>query len=119
MINRLFSFYKNVVQKDLVTQQKTFKSFHNTQIDKVHIFLSLKPFSILNPNIIIAGWFFIEAITRQKVHLCFSKKDVAQWRLRKGILVGFSVVLRKDNLFSFLDKFFLLIGSQKKPFNSI
>ena len=44
-------------------------------------------------------------ITGQKAVACISKKDVASFKLRKGMPIGAKVTLRGDKMYEFLDRF--------------
>ncbi|HWY98445.1 MAG TPA: 50S ribosomal protein L5 [Bacteroidia bacterium] len=44
------------------------------------------------------------AITGQKAVTAKSKKDIANFKLRKGVAVGCRVTLRGDNMYDFLDR---------------
>lgn len=46
----------------------------------------------------------ISAITGQKAIACNSKKDVATFKLRKGMPIGVKVTLRKEKMNEFLDR---------------
>lgn len=43
-------------------------------------------------------------ITGQKAMATYSKKDISNFKLRKGMPIGAKVTLRKDNMYEFLDR---------------
>ena len=43
-------------------------------------------------------------ITGQKSVVAFSKKDISNFKLRKGMPIGVKVTLRKDRMYEFLDR---------------
>ena len=48
-------------------------------------------------------------ITGQKAIVTLSKKDVAAFKLRKGMPIGAKVTLRGDKMYEFLDRLLLLL----------
>lgn len=44
-------------------------------------------------------------ISGQKAVICYSKKDIANFKLRKGLPIGVKVTLRRDMMYEFLDRF--------------
>ena len=46
----------------------------------------------------------LTAITGQKAVPCYSKKDISNFKLRKGMLIGAKVTLRSDMMYEFLER---------------
>ncbi|GFR74475.1 50S ribosomal protein L5 [Elysia marginata] len=46
----------------------------------------------------------LSSISGQKAIPCYSKKDVSNFKLRKGVPIGAKVTLRGDRMFEFLDR---------------
>ena len=56
----------------------------------------------------------IEYLTNQKCIATLSSKNILEWKLRKGALVGCKVTLRKKNLYEFLDILTLSLARMEK-----
>ena len=63
---------------------------------------SLKNISF-NKKKALSFFLAVEYLTNQKCIATLSSKNILEWKLRKGALVGCKVTLRKKNLFEFLD----------------
>ena len=46
----------------------------------------------------------LTTIAGQKAQVCLSKKDISNFKLRKGMPVGTKVTLRREKMFEFLDR---------------
>ena len=46
----------------------------------------------------------LSLITGQKAVLTYSKKDISNFKLRKGMPIGVRVTLRKDRMYEFLER---------------
>ncbi|MFC5044229.1 50S ribosomal protein L5 [Aquimarina hainanensis] len=58
-------------------------------------------------------------ITGQKAVATISKKDVASFKLRKGMPIGAKVTLRGENMYEFLDRFITSALPRVRDFNGI
>tara|TARA_B100001778_G_scaffold286083_1_gene253237 strand:- start:2695 stop:3366 length:672 start_codon:yes stop_codon:yes gene_type:complete len=58
-------------------------------------------------------------ITGQKAVLTKSKKDISNFKLRKGMPVGVMVTLRSDRMYEFLDRFVTSTLPRVRDFNGI
>ena len=61
----------------------------------------------------------LTAITGQKAVATISKKDVANFKLRKGMPIGAMVTLRGERMFEFLDRFITTALPRVRDFNGI
>jgi ribosomal protein L5 len=63
----------------------------------------------------------MELLTKQKCIATLSSRNLASWKLRKGMLVGCKVTLRKENLEDFFDSLSLTLPRMEKfqPLNKI
>jgi large subunit ribosomal protein L5 len=55
-----------------------------------------------------------ELLTKQKCIATLSSRNLASWKLRKGMLVGCKVTLRKQNLEDFFDSLLLALPRMEK-----
>jgi large subunit ribosomal protein L5 len=58
-------------------------------------------------------------ITGQKAVATLSKKDVASFKLRKGMPIGVKVTLRGDRMYEFLDRFVTVALPRVRDFQGI
>lgn len=61
----------------------------------------------------------ITAITGQKAFATMSKKDVASFKLRKGMPIGVKVTLRGHRMYEFLDRLISMALPRVRDFNGI
>lgn len=61
----------------------------------------------------------LAAITGQKAITTMSKKDVASFKLRKGMPIGAKVTLRGERMYEFLDRFVTSALPRVRDFNGI
>ena len=61
----------------------------------------------------------LTAITGQKAVSTISKKDVANFKLRKGMPIGVKVTLRGERMYEFLDRFITSALPRVRDFNGI
>lgn len=61
----------------------------------------------------------IAAISGQKPSVRLAKVSIATFSLRKGMPVGLSVTLRKDMMYSFLDKLFSIVLPRLRDFRGV
>merc|ERR1711920_68568 len=61
----------------------------------------------------------LQILTGQKAFITKSKKNQITLKIKKGTIVGCKVSLRKENLFNFLENYFLFIISKLKEFKGI
>jgi len=58
-------------------------------------------------------------ITGQKANTTFSKKDISNFKLRKGMPIGARVTLRGDNMYEFLDRLVAVALPRTRDFKGI
>jgi len=61
----------------------------------------------------------LTAITGQKAVSTKSKKDISNFKLRKGMPIGVRVTLRGENLYDFLDRFIAIALPRVRDFRGI
>ncbi|MDH3004572.1 MAG: 50S ribosomal protein L5 [Candidatus Shikimatogenerans sp. JK-2022] len=75
--------------------------------------------AVKNKNIINNIMRDLELITGQKPSYRLSKKDIAGFKLRKGIPIGCMVTLRENKMYEFLDRLITVALPRSKDFNGI
>lgn len=61
----------------------------------------------------------MSAITGQKAVMALSKKDVSNFKLRKGMPIGVRVTLRGENMYEFLDRLISVALPRTRDFRGI
>jgi len=61
----------------------------------------------------------LSRIAGQKAVATVSKKDVSNFKLRKGVEIGTKVTLRGDNMFEFLDRFISVALPRTRDFHGV
>lgn len=61
----------------------------------------------------------LEQITGQKAVATFSKKDISNFKLRKGMPIGARVTLRGDKMFEFLDRLVSIALPRVRDFKGV
>lgn len=67
-----------------------------------------------NKKKVLPFFLAMELLTSQKCVATLSSKNILVWKLRKGMLVGCKVTLRKKNLEDFFDSLFLALPRMEK-----
>lgn len=58
-------------------------------------------------------------ITGQQPVLCKSKKDISNFKLRKGMPIGCKVTLRREKMYEFLDRFISIATPRMRDFRGL
>lgn len=61
----------------------------------------------------------LTAIAGQKAVTCYSKKDISNFKLRKGMPVGASVTLRGDKMYEFLERLVAVALPRVRDFKGV
>jgi large subunit ribosomal protein L5 len=61
----------------------------------------------------------LSAITGQKAVACFSKKDISNFKLRKGMPIGAKLTLRGDNMYDFFDRLISIALPRTRDFRGV
>jgi large subunit ribosomal protein L5 len=96
--------YKNVMEIPKLTKIVLSRGVGGAVADKKLIDYALEEFSM---------------ITGQKAVATLSKKDVASFKLRKGMPIGVKVTLRGDRMYEFLDRFVTVALPRVRDFQGI
>ena len=106
---------KSILRIDSIYKTSISNSQQSIKIDKITINMSLK--SIIDePKTILFPLIATKLITNQTPTLCKAKKSIAVMKLRKGMLTGTKIMLRKNAALNFLDLFVFIILPNHKDF---
>ena len=61
----------------------------------------------------------LSAIAGQKAVPCYSKKDISNFKLRKGMPIGAKVTLRGDNMYDFFDRLMSVALPRTRDFRGV
>ena len=107
---------RSILRIDSIYKTNINNSQQNIKIDKITINMCLK--SIIDePRNILYPLISTKLITNQNPSVCKAKKSIASLKLRKGMITGVKVTLRKDSALNFLSLFVFVILPNNKEFN--
>ena len=105
---RIQSYYREIISQDLIYKQNIHNIMQLPSIEKLVINSTSKSFIEDRKNITptLLG---LEMICGQKLKISVAEKSIAGFKIRQGQTIGCKVTLRKDSIYSFLDKLTLVI----------
>ena len=115
-IPRLKEEYKGRVVKALTEE---FSYTNIMQVPKLEKIVVSKGVAIADKKLIDYALEELATITGQKAVATISKKDVASFKLRKGMPIGAKVTLRGDKMYEFLDRLVTASLPRVRDFNGI
>ncbi|WGH24658.1 MAG: 50S ribosomal protein L5 [Candidatus Shikimatogenerans bostrichidophilus] len=117
-IPRLKRIYNNKIINLL---KKKFKYKNNMQVPKlIKIVINIGAGrAVNNKNLINVYLNDLLLITGQKPIIRLSKKDIAGFKLRKGVAIGCMVTLRDNIMYEFLDRLITIALPRSKDFKGI
>ncbi|MFT4877723.1 MAG: large subunit ribosomal protein L5 [Porticoccaceae bacterium] len=117
-VPRLKSEYKERVVKTL-TEEFSYKNVMQVpKLEKIVISKGVGA-AIADKKLIDYALEEVTKITGQKAISTMSKKDVAAFKLRKGMPIGVKVTLRGDKMYEFLDRLVTASLPRVRDFNGI
>ena len=102
-MNRLKETYKKEVVPGLVKQMGYKSSMQVPRLEKIVISVCTSE-AVQNPKIVNGIVEEISSIAGQKAVITHAKKAISNFKLRKGIPLGVRVTLRREKMWSFLDR---------------
>ncbi len=115
--------YKTKYQKEIVPA--LVKEFGYTsvmqapKIEKIVINQGVGRHSVVDKKIIDTSIAELTAITGQKAVATTSRKDISNFKLRKGVPVGVRVTLRSDKMYEFLERLIAVSLPRIRDFKGI
>ena len=117
-IPRLSKQYKEEIVPALQKQFGYKSVMRVPRIEKIIISQGIGE-AVADKKIIDAALGDIALITGQKAVATLSKKDVSNFKLRKGMPVGTKVTLRGDNMYEFLDRLISIALPRTRDFRGV
>ncbi|YP_001874798.1 ribosomal protein L5 (mitochondrion) [Hemiselmis andersenii] len=106
-MNRIYSWYEHVSKKDYIYKLQYTNVFNIQKLDRIVINIGINS-AIHDPKQILLCLTALELITTQKPVIYRSKKSIAAFKVRKNVIIGAKLLLRKQNMYDFLDTFIFL-----------
>src|SRR3989338_8361656 len=102
-MNRLKETYKKEIVPSLLKQMGYKSSMQVPRLEKIVISVCTSE-AVQNPKIVNGIVEEISAIAGQKAVITKAKKAISNGKLRQGIPIGVRVTLRREKMWSFLDR---------------
>ena len=89
------------------------------KLQKIVINQGLGRYSTSDKKIIEVAQDELTAITGQKAVVTYSKKDISNFKLRKGMPIGMMVTLRHDRMYEFLERLVRVVIPRIRDFRGL
>jgi large subunit ribosomal protein L5 len=103
MIKSIENYKTKKLFRDILLKKNLSNTMTYPKIDKILISLTNKEV-LTNSSKLFVPLMLLKLITSQKPKITDAKKSIAQFKLRQGKATGCKIVLRKNVMYSFLDK---------------
>lgn len=103
-MNRIYLWQTSISKKDHTYKLYITNTCNIPHLDKIAINIGIND-SINESKKILSCITALELVTNQKPVTYRSKKSIAIFKLRKNTIIGCKLILRKQNLYNFLDIF--------------
>jgi len=117
-MNKLKTFYKEEAVASLTKEYGFTSVMQVPMIEKVVVNVGLGE-AKENPKVIEAAVGDLTTITGQKPVLTKSRKSIANFKLREGIVIGAKVTLRGEKMWAFLDRLINVALPRVRDFRGI
>lgn len=115
---RLKTVYREEVAPELMKDYDYKSSMQIPKILKICINQGLGK-AVADKKLIEAGVEEITNICGQKAVECYSKKDISNFKLRKGMPIGVRCTLRGDKMYEFLDRLISVALPRTRDFRGV
>lgn len=117
-MNRLQAKYKTEISQALKKQLGVMNVMEVPRLEKITLSVCLSE-AVQNPKILNTVVDELTSITGQKAVITKAKKAISNFKLRAGIPLGVRVTLRKDRMWSFLDRLNTLALPRVRDFRGL
>ena len=117
-MNRLQSSYKKEIVPDLMKRLGYESTMQVPKLEKIIISVCSSDF-VQNPKLVNGVVDEITSIAGQKAVVTKAKKAISNFKLREGIPIGVRVTLRRDRMWSFLDRLQTLALPRVRDFRGL
>lgn len=102
-MNRLEEKYRKEVAPAIIKSLGLKNPMEVPRIEKI-VISSCLPDAVQNSKVLNVAADELTAITGQKAVITKAKKSLANWKLREGMPLGVTVTLRRERMWSFMDR---------------
>lgn len=106
-MNRIHSWYEHISKKDYIYKLQNKNVFEIQKLDRIVVNVSINS-AINDSKQILLCLTALELITNQKPVIYRARKSIAAFKVRKNTVIGTKLILRKQNMYDFLDTFIFL-----------
>ncbi|OFZ31429.1 MAG: 50S ribosomal protein L5 [Bdellovibrionales bacterium RIFCSPHIGHO2_01_FULL_40_29] len=117
-MNRLHSTYTKEIVPDLMKRLGYKSTMQVPRLEKIIISVSSADF-VQNPKLVNGVVDEITSIAGQKAVVTKAKKAISNFKLREGIPIGVRVTLRREKMWSFLDRLQTLALPRVRDFRGL
>ncbi len=117
-MTRLKEQYESEIKQKLVKELKLKNAMQVPKLDKIVISVCLSE-AVQNPKLLNTVVDEVTAITGQKAVITKAKKAISNFKLRAGVPIGVRVTLRREKMYSFLDKLINLSLPRVRDFRGL
>ena len=115
--------YKKKYQEEIIPalmKEFSYKSIMQVpKIEKIVVNQGVGRYSVADKKIVDTSIAELSAITGQKAVATTSRKDISNFKLRKGVPVGVRVTLRSNKMFEFLERLIAVSLPRIRDFKGI
>ncbi|MFA4922562.1 MAG: 50S ribosomal protein L5 [Ignavibacteriaceae bacterium] len=102
--NRILGIYRKQIVQDLMKKLNYTSMMQVPKLSKVVVNMGVGA-AATDAKVMEEAIRDLETITGQKASVRKAKKDISNFKLRKGVNIGVMVTLRKERMYEFLDRF--------------
>jgi large subunit ribosomal protein L5 len=117
-VNRLQDRYKKEIAPALMKQMGAKNVMEVPRLEKITLSVCLSE-AVQNPKILNTVVDEISAITGQKAVITKAKKAISNFKLRAGLPIGVRVTLRREKMWSFMDRMNTLALPRVRDFRGL
>jgi len=117
-VNRLHAKYKKEIVPTLMKQLSVENVMQVPRLEKITLSVCLSE-AVQNPKILNTVVDEITSITGQKAVITKAKKAISNFKLRAGIPLGVRVTLRREKMWSFIDRLNTLALPRVRDFRGL
>ncbi len=118
-MNRLQEKYKSEIQSSLHKQFGYKSTMQTPKLEKVTLNVCAGNEAVRNSKVVNTIVDELTQISGQKAKTARAKKAIANFKLREGMPLGASVTLRREKMWSFLDRLFSVALPRVRDFRGI
>ena len=115
-MNRFYNHYNDIGLYDICMKTNCTNTLKVPGISKIILNMGVKDV-VSDKRRILPALLSLEMITGQRALITKSRKPLMSLKIRKGMVTGCKVVLRKNLMYNFLDKFITITLPRIKNFN--